>query len=59
MFNLVCLPQAHLAAVNPRVGGHATKVENIKGVVGVNKARVEENCFFVLESWEKNYYEKI
>ena len=30
MFNLVCLPQAHLAAVNPRVGGHATKVENIK-----------------------------
>jgi hypothetical protein len=30
----------------------------LKGVVGVNKARVKENCFFIIESWEKKYYEK-
>jgi hypothetical protein len=29
-----------------------------KGVVGVNKARVEEYCFFVLESWEKTIMKK-
>ena len=31
---------------------------SLKGVVGVNKARVKENCFFIIESWEKKYYEK-
>jgi hypothetical protein len=31
----------------------------LKGVVGVNKARVGEICFFDFESREKNYFEQI
>jgi hypothetical protein len=31
----------------------------LKGVVGVNKARVKENCFCVIESWEKTIMKKI
>ena len=38
--------------------GLSTIFAVFKGVVGVNKARVKENCFFIIESWEKKYYEK-
>jgi hypothetical protein len=34
---------------------NTAKQVGVKGVVGVNKARVKKNCFYVLESREKQF----